>query len=208
MNAVLSPCGTYRYALWRNLQRQLPPLVDEQGGTVLFVMLNPSTADHVEDDPTIRRCLGFARREGYARLAVANLFALRSTKPERIATHPEPVGPLNDQWLSELALEAEMVIVAWGASRYASPERVGHVKALLAEAGRPVCCLGLTSSWEPRHPLMVPRDWPLAEFDLDDMAFEGGVAGPGAPPGPREGDRFAPALIDRFALDATTRREL
>jgi hypothetical protein len=167
MNAVLSPCGTYRYALWRNLQRQLPPLVDEQGDTLLFVMLNPSTADGTDDDPTIRRCLGFTRREGFARLAVANLFAIRSTQPERIAVHPDPVGPLNDEWISQLALEAELIVVAWGASRYASPERVDQVKRILTAAGRPVCCLGLTSGWQPRHPLMVPRDWPLAEFDLE-----------------------------------------
>lgn len=167
MNAVLSNCATYRYALWRTLQRQLVPLVDEEGGTVLFVMLNPSIADDVEDDPTIRRCLGFARREGFARLAVANLFAIRSTKPERIAVHPDPVGPLNDAWISQLAAEAELIVVAWGASRYASAERIEAVKGILAESGRPVCCLGLTSSWQPRHPLFVPGKWPLATFDLE-----------------------------------------
>lgn len=164
MNAALSPCGTYRYALWRQLQRQLEPRVSEQGETALFVMLNPSTADDLEDDPTIRRCLGFVRREGFARLAVANLYALRSTNPARLATHPDPIGPVNDEWLKILAGDASTIVVAWGASRHAAPGRIETVLRLLG--GRPLKCLGLSDGGHPRHPLMVRADQPFVDYRL------------------------------------------
>lgn len=166
MSAVLSPCGTYRYALLRPLQRRLEPLVDEEGATVLFVMLNPSTPDDVEDDPTIRRCLRFARREGFARLAVANLYALRATDPGQLAVHPDPVGPENDFWIRDLASAAETIVCAWGA-KWAHAERVDHVRELLTATGRPLCCLGLTSAGCPRHPLYLPSTQPLVRFDYE-----------------------------------------
>lgn len=164
MNAAFSPCGNYRYALWRQLQRRLEPRISEQGETALFVMLNPSTADDLEDYPTIRRCLGFVRREGFARLAVANLYALCSTDPARLATHPDPIGPVNDEWIGILAGDASLIIAAWGASRHAAPGRIETVLRLLG--GRPLRCLGLTDGGHPRHPLMVRADQPLVDYRL------------------------------------------
>jgi len=90
--AELSPCGQYRYVLWRD--------TGTGEGSVVFIMLNPSTADATTDDPTIRRCLGFARHWGYRTLVVVNLFALRATNPRMLLTHTQRIGRLNDDWLS------------------------------------------------------------------------------------------------------------
>jgi hypothetical protein len=89
--AAFSRDGRYRYALWREWDAAKP--------CVLFIGLNPSSADDRRDDPTIRRCTGFARRWGFGRLAVGNLFALRTPHPSQLRRVPSPVGPRNDRWL-------------------------------------------------------------------------------------------------------------
>jgi hypothetical protein len=148
-SAAFSGCGTYRYALWRDTGC----LGGE--GTALFVMLNPSTADAELDDPTIRRCVRFARDWGYARLAVGNLYALRSTDPAALAAADDPVGPDNDEWLSELASNAWTVILAWGAHPMAE-RRARDVRQLVeGRSGGTAQCLGQTKSLAPRHPLYV-----------------------------------------------------
>jgi hypothetical protein len=157
MSAVISESGEYRYRLTRPSEVLSP----ERGGA-LFVMLNPSTADAELDDPTIRRCRGFARTWGCAGLAVANLYALRSTDPAALWWHLDPVGPENDQHLAALAREFGDVVCAWGAN--AKPERVSAFLALVREAGARTWCLGVTKSGAPRHPLYVRGDQPLVEF--------------------------------------------
>lgn len=104
--ALISDDGVYRYRLHRTWDSAKP--------TVAFLMLNPSTADATEDDPTIRRCIGFAKEWGYGTLIVGNLFALRSTDPERLTEHPEPVGPENDAHLMSICGAADQTIAAWG----------------------------------------------------------------------------------------------
>lgn len=148
MSAVLSDCGAYRYALWRDLG-----MLGQ--GTITFVMLNPSTADADQDDPTIRRCISFAESWGAARLAVANLYAYRATDPEALSSVDDPVGPENDRWIEKLASEAAQVIVAWGAKRGPVPGRDGKVLGLLEAAGLIPQVLGLTDGGYPRHPLYV-----------------------------------------------------
>ena len=143
--AVLSPCARYRYALTREWACGT--------GTVLFVMLNPSTADATTDDPTTRRCAAFARGWGYRRLTIANLFAYRAPDPSRLLAVTDPVGPDNDLWLARLSAEATAVVAAWGA--HARAPRVEQVRARLA---RPLSCLGHTLAGAPRHPLYLPRD--------------------------------------------------
>ena len=148
MSAVLSECGTYRYALWREW------MTGE--GTCLFVMLNPSTADASEDDPTIRRCIGFAQRWGYGRLAVANLFAFRATEPNALLSATDPVGPENEHWLGQLFDDASLVIAAWGASvRPVAAHRECEVIAKCRMFGVRLDCLGLTKENLPRHPLYI-----------------------------------------------------
>lgn len=155
VSAVLSECGLYRYRLDRpDLDRLGYPT--SRSGRVVFVMLNPSTADAELDDPTIRRCLGFARDWGYRSLTVVNVFALRSTDPRALVDHPDPVGPDNDRYVREAVEGASEVVAAWGASY---PRALGDDVARVAELLPAwTSCLGLTKSYEPRHPLYVRRE--------------------------------------------------
>lgn len=142
---------SYRYTLSRG-----PWLNGE--GTLLFVMLNPSTAGEREDDPTIRRCVGFAQTWGYARLLVGNLYALRSTDPRGLHRAADPVGLENDRHLDLLAQRATEVVVAWGATSHPQPARARHVLELLEFQAGGAVCLGQTKGLHPRHPLYVKRD--------------------------------------------------
>jgi hypothetical protein len=153
---VFSPCGTYRYTLARQWDGTRP--------RVLFVMLNPSTADEDHDDPTIRRCIGFAQRWGYGAADVGNIFALRSTDPALLYTHGKPVGKDNDEHLRELARRAERVVVAWG-NHGAHMGRGAQVLDMLGRAGVVPRCFGLTATGHPLHPLYQPRDARLRRID-------------------------------------------
>ena len=153
--------GPYRYWLerdwWERGQEKGP--ID----VLTFVMLNPSTADAEVDDPTIRRCLGFARREGATALHVLNLFALRATNPVELSTHPDPVGIDNDALLCGIAEHHDRLktVVAWGANKMVTAERTSILVDSAAEAGTTLWCLGTTKSGAPRHPLYVRGDAPL-----------------------------------------------
>ena len=148
-DAILSDDRVYRYTLERTW--------DCHTERVLFVMLNPSTANEKEDDPTITRCLGFATRWGFGSLVVGNLFALRSPKPQDLVQHSKPVGPDNDFHLQRLAEECQTVVAAWGSSARAFPpfgERQAFVKELLR--GR-MQCLATTKDGYPTHPMARGR---------------------------------------------------
>lgn len=150
--AVFSPCREYRYSLRRE--------IGGPGRLALFIMLNPSTADEQRDDPTIRRCIGFATRWGASVLYIANLFALRATDPRVMCRHPEPVGPGNDTAIFLLAtLCAEnngTIVCAWGA-RGAHMAR-GHNLTQRLRQSFGLWHLGLTKHGEPRHPLYLSAD--------------------------------------------------
>lgn len=152
--AKISKCGEYRYELtrvWDGSKELLP-----------FVMLNPSTADAMEDDPTIRRCVGFAKREGFGGLVVVNLYGLRATDPKRLWQHQDPIGPDNDRQLSLVAVWAGMIVCAWGAN---PPQgRVDQVLTKLRGAGAQLYCLGKTKAGAPKHPLYIRGDQPLEKF--------------------------------------------
>jgi hypothetical protein len=117
-------------------------------------MLNPSTADAERDDPTIRRCGGFARAWGFGAMTVVNLFALRATDPARLRRARDPIGRDNDRHIAEAAAGADALVLAWGIHG-ALRDRDRAVLALLSEL-RP-SCLGLTRGGHPRHPLYLPR---------------------------------------------------
>jgi hypothetical protein len=157
VSAIISECGAYRYLLKRAADSMCP-----MKSTALFVMLNPSTANAELDDPTIRRCRGFARLWDCNGLAVANLYALRSTDPAGLWSHTDPVGPDNDAYLSTFARECGDVVCAWGAN--AKPERAAHVANILTHSGARLWCLGTTKDGSPRHPLYVRGDQPLVEW--------------------------------------------
>lgn len=139
--------GDYRY----QLSRQWAP-----GPYLSVVMLNPSTADGTGDDPTIRRCIGFARQLGLSGLRVVNLFALRSTDPAALRSHPDPVGPDNDRYLREAAADGTMV-AAWGAHPFAAA-RAAEVTSMLASHGTVLQAWKTTKAGHPHHPLYLPRD--------------------------------------------------
>ncbi|HEY4037312.1 MAG TPA: DUF1643 domain-containing protein [Burkholderiaceae bacterium] len=140
--AFISRCGTYRYALWRRWAA---------GPQVLFVMLNPSTADDQNDDPTIRRCIGLATSWGFGSVAVGNLFAFRTPSPSVLRKAAQPIGRSNDRWLQRLAADSSRVIAAWG-NHGSLMGRAEQVRALLG----PLYVLSLTQQGQPRHPLYVP----------------------------------------------------
>ena len=144
---ILSPCRQYRYCLWREWDKM-------NQSYAMFVGLNPSTADEVADDPTIRRCVDYAKRWGYGALCMVNLFAYRAPKPKVMKNHTAPVGPENDCRLTELAEGAGIVIAAWGING-SHMQRDQVVKHLLA--GK-LSCLGRTKGGHPKHPLYVKAD--------------------------------------------------
>ena len=144
--AVYSPCGGYRYLLERRWG---------SGPVLAYVMLNPSVATELANDPTIERCERRARMLGHGGFAVVNLFAWRATRPADLARADRPVGPENDRVILEVAAGAGTVLCAWGVHG-ALHGREAEVRALLAGCGRPLFHLGLTAGGSPRHPLYVP----------------------------------------------------
>jgi hypothetical protein len=150
-SALISDCGRYRYELIRQWDEGLPPLT--------FIMLNPSTADATLDDPTIRRCIRFARERGFGVLRVLNLFAFRATDPAQMRAQDDPVGPDNDKHLRSAITGARdakaPVIAAWGVHG-AYKGRDVTVRALARECDVSLTCLGRTRDGHPRHPLYVP----------------------------------------------------
>lgn len=153
--AILDQSERYRYRLWREWNGALP--------TLLFVMLNPSTADELAEDNTLRRCLGFARQWGYGRVEIVNLFAFRATDPARLVSASDPVGPENDAQIRAACATAQRVVAAWGAHPI-TKRRTEQVAALI---GPQIDCLGVTRQGCPRHPLYVRADAPLMRFRLE-----------------------------------------
>ena len=151
--AHFSECGRFRYLLTR-----------EFGGdsTCLFIMLNPSTADAEWDDPTIRRCISFAKREGFGRLEVVNIYAFRSVSPAVMFSAEDSIGPTNDHEIEAALGRADSVIVAWG--NHAEPKRVVVGAQLIERSGRPVNCFGFTKQDQPKHPLYLPGNAELVDY--------------------------------------------
>lgn len=149
--ATLSSCQQYRYSLER--------IWETSDHLLLVVGLNPSTADADEDDPTIRRCVGFAKRLGFSGLLVANLFAARSTSPLGLKNFADPIGADNDLWLTRLQSRAARIVVAWG-NGGSLGSRSGEVLKLL----RDPYCFGKTQSGHPRHPLYLRGTSPIERY--------------------------------------------
>jgi hypothetical protein len=156
-SAIFSRCKKYRYRLDRIWDDSLPP--------VSFGMLNPSTADHEYNDPTIERCERRAKSLGFGSLIVWNLFAFRATNPKRLKDETDPVGPENDGFISEALHETKSrggkVVVGWGMhGQYLDRD------AIVSDAARAVSvslyCLGTTHSGQPKHPLYIPYERELA----------------------------------------------
>jgi hypothetical protein len=164
-DALISECGLYRYKLTRfwGPEHALP-----------FVMLNPSTADASVDDPTIRRCMGFARREKAGGIIVVNLYGLRATEPAELHKIRDPFGPENRANIHALGKWAFFagtpIVCAWGAHGWFKSANRDTVH-LLKSTGASLVCLGTTKAGEPKHPLYIKGDQPLVPFMSDGTAL-------------------------------------
>lgn len=150
---ILSLDRKYRYTLWREWDIDL--LTAE--GFVMFIGLNPSTADETKDDPTIRRCIGFAKAWGYGAICMTNLFALRATDPEVIRLEPNPAGEHNQHYLLSCAATASMVVAAWGTMGDHRHQDL-TVRQWISEINVKLYHLGLTKHGHPKHPLCLKAD--------------------------------------------------
>lgn len=164
--ALFSPCRRWRYLLWRRWERA--------GDVCVFIGLNPSTADETADDPTIRRCINFAKSWGYGELWMLNAYAFRATDPKAMkAQGPNAVGPLNDEYIRQAATHADVIVAAWG--RHCDDLRQRRVVAAVASAGKAVCALKLCAGeTRPNHPLYLRAD--LRPFVWDHAAALGRTA--------------------------------
>lgn len=155
--ASLSEDEKYRYLLGREVGGGRP-------GTLLFIMLNPSTADSTVNDPTIRRCISFTRREGLNLLEVVNLYALRATNPKALRTAWAPAGgPRNLETIRSAVARATTICYAWGSLGEVHVWRAIHDE-IVVPSGKTPMCLGQTKYGQPRHPLYIKGTQPLVPF--------------------------------------------
>jgi hypothetical protein len=147
-DTIFSEDRIYRYTLWRSWGT----LFNSSERFVNFLCLNPSTATETVDDPTIRRCIGYADAWGYKSLCVTNIFAFRATDPNVMKAHPEPIGKDNDHWLLEVANNADLVVAAWG-NNGTHIQRDKSVRKLIKN----LHCLRITKTNQPEHPLYLPK---------------------------------------------------
>lgn len=145
-SAEFSDCCEYRYRLTRRWNTSKPACA--------FITLNPGTANQFRSDPTIRRCIGYAKAMGYGTLVVGNLFALRSADPECLYEHDDPVGPANDEHLQEIAECVDQVVAAWG-PHGCYMDRGREVTELLDGE---LVALDVEEDGHPSHPLYLPKD--------------------------------------------------
>jgi hypothetical protein len=159
-SAVLSTDRTYRYQLTRRWS---------DSPFLAWIMLNPSTADENTDDPTIRKCVRWARMGGFGGIAVLNLLALRATDPRELNTHLDPIGPENDRHIAEVVRktieQGGSVACAWGCGGTLQG-RASAVLRLLQEQGCRPLCLGTTREGQPRHPLYVAYQQALVPLEV------------------------------------------
>lgn len=146
--AIFSPSRTHRYQLWRRWDDR--PMLNVIG-------LNPSTADETANDPTIRRCIGFAKLWGYGGLMMTNIFAFRATDPQDMKRSLNPIGTANNPNIVSAALKSSRTLVAWG-THGAFMGRGVAVLQLLAGARISPICLGVTTKGHPKHPLYMASD--------------------------------------------------
>jgi hypothetical protein len=151
--AVFSEDRKYRYTLVRKFASGT--------GVVNFILLNPSTADETKNDPTVRRCMGYAASWGFETLIVTNIFALRSTDPNALYLEADPVGPDNDRWIMTCAKAAILVVAGWGAHGILNHRSFDLRHSLRSFKVR---CLGKTKDGEPRHPLYLPANAQLIDL--------------------------------------------
>lgn len=158
-SAILSPCGTWRYRLERDLGRA--------GPSAAIYGVNPSIADATVNDHTIRKDMGFGERHGWGRLIKGNKFAFRSTDIKGLRTAPDPRGPENDAHLEQIMRDADVHIAAWGPLGKLPPHlrrRWRTVLSIAEHVGITFLCFGTAQDGQPRHTLMLAYDTPLVAW--------------------------------------------
>ena len=149
--ANFSSCRKYRYSLSR--------IWDKKKKCVLFIGLNPSTANEEVDDPTIRRCSGYAQKWGYGGFIMVNLFAYRTTLPSNLKKVKYPVGKDNNKYIMTLSKKADITVAAWGnnGNLFSRDKEVLNLVPSLM-------CLKVNKSGQPSHPLYLKKDLKLTKF--------------------------------------------
>lgn len=153
-SALFDDGREYRYRLRRTWDIGKP--------TIAFIMLNPSTADATTNDPTVRRCIDYAKRWGYGTLLVGNIFALRSTEPQQLYEHAEPIGPENDEHLRLIHGEAKRTVAAWGANGTFGDR--GETVAQMLDGN--LHAFDTTKEGQPIHPLYQPKNADLSRYTI------------------------------------------
>jgi len=157
VGAVFSPDRVHRYQLWR---------IWEEGPMVAFIGLNPSTADETQNDPTVRRCISYARDWGFAGMYMLNLFGLRSTDPKWLYSHSDPLGPDNVKEVVKVVCSdvVEKVVLAWGNHGLHNDQYNTMLGALCDVVPDKLYHFGLTKRNQPKHPLYLPKAIELRRF--------------------------------------------
>jgi len=154
---IFSEDRKYRYTLWRDFESW----INKNKNYVVFIGLNPSTADETKDDPTIRRCMGFTKQWGFGSLCMLNLFAYRTVNPEEMKRQIDPIGPDNDKYLLQICSEASLIIAAWG-TQGNFVDRDKKIMALIPD----MKCLSNTKNGFPQHPLYVRKNAMPFDYNL------------------------------------------
>jgi len=149
--AIFSDDEKYRYLLKRSWG---------VGRNILFIMLNPSTADAKKNDPTVKRCCDYAKKWGFASITVCNLFGYRSTQPEALVTVENPVGVANMAYIENAMTMSDTIVAAWGNNVLPNfhMHTVYMVSEKARELGKDIFCLGINDNGQPVHPLYQKAD--------------------------------------------------
>jgi hypothetical protein len=156
LKCIFSPCKRHRYTLWRVFNQQT-----WKGDYVQFICLNPSTATDEVDDPTVRRCINYAKSWGYGALCMTNAFSYRATDPEVMKAQEHPTDLANDYWLQMVAKHAGIVVAAWG-----KDGKFMERDQFIVECISPLHCLGKNKDGTPKHPLYLRKDLKPIRYEI------------------------------------------
>ena len=155
--AILSSCKKHRLQLWREWDSNLPK--------VLFIMLNPSTADHKQDDPTLRRCIDYAKQWGYGGLYIGNLYSLRAADPKTLVKVSKFNHRDNYKHIVSIAQQCQLVVCAWG--NYPIIKKLGTPLNILKQLNQKLHCIDLSKTGTPKHPLYLKKSLTPIPFELE-----------------------------------------
>lgn len=151
--AIFSPCRLYRYALFRQWG-------ENRQNACMFIGLNPSTADEIQNDPTVTRCIRYAYSWHFDAMFMMNAYAYRSTGPDALKSVADIIGPQNDDYLRDTQMHATLAVACWG--NHIDTERQARIVKLFCYYD--LQCLGHNKNGTPKHPLYIAHKTPLRNF--------------------------------------------